>query len=498
MGIVSSITDLPKTEALGIELRATAAVAAPSNMVEGGAFSEEPLLIRHEFGDDVEENRTTICKTIRDLVEHFNWKGAVGISVTVELSKQLGIFGEDFLKLEKETGTMFAKTLRGKASFVHTIIHTDAAAYDQLTFGASAGEDMWRDQLVLICTIGKHIGAVLFNNGVRVKNSPLNALFTSTWETSISGWMVGNKFTPPQPGTPDFETWASLVDGHINEVAKSLSMVDRIIVIPGGRTAGIEGLTEALPPFLKQTKEVAHEAVHVIEPTEGSVMRGVALCSLVELETQQAMKGLNTVLTGDLALHALSEQQVRMIFEELDMESNGSLEPRELQQALEILGIDRNVDELIEELDTAKDGAVSFSEFNEWWWREVNTADVILLTSADAWKRILYKNRPPEPFGPYVLLEVTFTFCRACRAFSNKFKRYATKYKDHGGIRFCQLMGNSTIGAMQLVTKELGVKVSPAFFLYKRGGELISSWTGTNAERFEKEVNSVIEETTDA
>lgn len=490
-GIVGSIGDLPRTEALGIELRASAATAAPSRMIEGGAFSEEPLLKRYEFGDDVKENRAMVCKTVRDFVQHFNWKGVVGISVTIEISKQLGIFGEDFVKLEKETGSMFSKTLRGKASFVHTVIHTDAAAYDELTWGTSASEEMWHGKLVLVCTLGKHIGAVLFTNGKRVRNSPLNAIFTSQWQPSISGWMVGNKFTPPQPGTPDFEKWARLVDGHISNIAAASSMVDRIIIIPTGRSAGISGLPEALQPFLDSArKAVATPSnVHVVEPREGAVVRGVALCSLVELTTQQVLRSLNSVLSGDQALHSLSASQLQMVFARLDIDCTESLEAHELQEALAYLGIERDKDELMKELDAARDGSVSFPEFMAWWSKEVTQADVVLLTSADAWRRILSKS-PPEGFGDIILLEVTFTFCRACRGFASKFKRYAAKYKE---VRFVQLMGNSTIGAMELVTSELGVKVSPAFFLYRRGGELISSWTGTKTEKFESELDAVLQ-----
>jgi len=498
MGIVSSTDDLPRTEALGIELRASAATAAPSRMVERGEFTEELILLRHEFGEDVEENREIVCKTIRDLVQHFSWKGVVGISVTIEISKQLGIFGEDFVKLEKETGTMFAKTLRGKVSFVHTVIHTDAAAYDELTFGRSAGEDMWSGQLVLICTLGKHIGAVLFNDGKRVRNSPLNALFTSEWQGAISGWMVGSKFTPPQPGTPDFAEWATRVDGHISTIVGAVASVDRIIVIPTGRTAGISGLTEALPPFLKRTKEAVASKVHVVEPREGSIMRGVALCALVELSTQQVLRSLNSLLSGDQALHSLSEPQLRAVFDRLDVDAGGRVDSTELQEALRWLGIERDTADLANELDIARTGGVSFSEFVAWWYKEVSEADVVLLTSANAWRRILFKKVPPEGYGDLIVLEVTFTFCRACRAFANKFKRYAAKYKELAGVRFVQMMGNSTIGAMELVTSELGVKVSPAFFLYRRGGELLSSWTGTSGERFEQELNRVLEAETTA
>uniref|UniRef100_A0A7S0A330 Calmodulin n=1 Tax=Pyrodinium bahamense TaxID=73915 RepID=A0A7S0A330_9DINO len=494
LGILSSVSDLPKTEALGIELRASAALAAPVRVVDGH-FLEEPFRVRHEFSEDTEENAATVNNTIRQLVQHFNWKGVVGISVTIEISKQMGIFGEDFLKLERETGRMFAKTLRGKASFCHTVIHTDAAAYNELVFGACADEAHWRRKLVLACTLGKHIGAVLFSDGHRVRNSPLNAIFTSQWQANLAAyphWTVGTKFTPPDPGCSDFKEWASLVDGHVSEIAKVASSIDRIVIIPTGRTAGIEGLTEALPPFLERTREVVSERsgeVFVLEPREGAVVRGVALCSLVELETIQVVRSLENVLHGDQALHSLSEPQLQMIFDKIDVNADGDIEPQEMCEALSLLGIERDTDALITELDTTRDGSIDFAEFRAWWRKEVNQARIVLITSADAFRRILQK-RPPEGFGELVLLEVTFSFCRSCRAFASKFKRYAERYKD---VRFIQLMGNSTIGAMELCTKELGVKVSPAFFVFRRGGELLASWTGANTKKFEEELEGCVQ-----
>mmetsp|Transcript_52102 Transcript_52102/g.161687 ORF Transcript_52102/g.161687 Transcript_52102/m.161687 type:complete len:619 (-) Transcript_52102:118-1974(-) len=486
MGILTSISDLPKTEALGIELRASAGSAAPVRMLEQGDLAEDSVLIRHEFGEDVEENTKIVCKTVRDLVQHFNWKGVVGISVTIKIAKYLGIYGEDFVKLERDLGTMLSKTLRGKATFVHTVIHTDGAAYDELVFGACASQDVWRDQLVLVCTLGQHIGAVLFNDGKRVRNSPLNALFTSSWSASISGWMVGSKFTPPQPGTPDFQEWARLIDGHISTIAATVR-VDRIIIIPTGRTAGMKGLTEELPPFLDRTREaVPSGAVSVVAPREGACVRGVALCALWELESLQVLRSLNSILDGSQAMHSLSRPQLQMVFDKVDVDAGGALEPEELQAALALLGIQRDIDALVDELDMSRDGHVSFEDFVAWWSKEVASARVVLLTSAQAWRRII-KKVPPEGYGEFVLLEVTFTFCRSCRAFASKFKRYADRYKD---VRFVQLVGNSTIGAMELVTKELGVKVSPAFFLFRRGGELLASWTGTDVKRFEKELEA--------
>jgi len=160
-----------------------------------------------------------------------------------------------------------------------------------------------------------------------------------------------------------------------------------------------------------------------------------------------------------------------------------------LQEALLLLGIQRDMNLLLNELDQTHDGVVSFDEFIQWWRQHVNEARVVVVTSAAAWKRVL-KQSPPEGFGDIILLEVTFTFCKSCRSFHRKFHRLSERYSN---VRFVQLVGNATIGASALCTAELGVKVSPAFFVFRRGGELLARWNGANVERFVQRLEACLE-----
>ena len=43
------------------------------------------------------------------------------------------------------------------------------------------------------------------------------------------------------------------------------------------------------------------------------------------------------------------------------------LATKEMSRALTLLGIDRDVERLVEELDSTQDGVVSFDEFLTWW-----------------------------------------------------------------------------------------------------------------------------------
>jgi len=85
---------------------------------------------------------------------------------------------------------------------------------------------------------------------------------------------------------------------------------------------------------------------------------------------------------------------------------------------------------------------------------------------------------------------VTFTFCRSCRKFEPKYRRAAEKY---GSVRFVQLVGNGTVGAMELSTKKLGVKASPSFLLF-RGGELLAKWCSSKVEVLEENLAPFLED----
>jgi len=54
-------------------------------------------------------------------------------------------------------------------------------------------------------------------------------------------------------------------------------------------------------------------------------------------------------------------------------------------------------------------------------------------------------------------------------------------------------MGNGTIGSMELCMKELQVRKSPAFFIFRRGGEKLAQWNGTSVQTFQDELNRCLE-----
>lgn len=251
-------------------------------------------------------------------------------------------------------------------------------------------------------------------------------------------------------------------------------------------------MSQVLQPSLVRTSKIAEEKgceVTFTDQHEGAVVRGVALCAVVELETTQVLRSLETVINGDTALHLLSDAQLHVIFDKIDGDGTGFVELSNLRGALQLLGIQREVSDLAEELDDAHTGVASFNSFLRWWRREVRRARVVRVTSADAWRAMLQAS-PPEGYGDLIVLEITFTFCRSCRKFDKTFQKKAEEYSN---VRFVQFVANATIGGMDFVTKELGVRTSPAFFVFRRGGELLAQWSGANTTRFSSKLCEVLE-----
>lgn len=87
-----------------------------------------------------------IQEKLTKVINHFGWKGPVGVSLTRVAMRVLGN------QATSATLTSMLPKSRGK---VATMIHTEAAAYAEMYFGP--GLD--KSGVVLVCTVGKGFGA---------------------------------------------------------------------------------------------------------------------------------------------------------------------------------------------------------------------------------------------------------------------------------------------------------------------------------------------------
>ncbi|CAE7549215.1 trx1 [Symbiodinium natans] len=505
-GIIRSVIELPKQTALGIEIRASSVVAAPISATDG-TFKKPPLRAEYCLDPlDAHGNQQAVADSIRQLVAHFKWQGAVGCSINKTVCELLGMDATAISAMEMGAGKLLSEALVGKASSVHATVHATIAGYNHLVWDESSAneekKESWMQEVVLVATLGRNISTVVFNHGKRVRRTEWCQCARPDSDNADSPEVNGCPpqvlelsnalpFHAPSLESPEWGQWAETVDENLSQLLASVT-IDRLVIVPTGRTAEDDAaLLENLKPRLTNTFQRAVEKgckVSLVAQGEGSMVRGAATSALIELQADQMLKELREVLSHGSSLQSVSDNQLRIIFDRLDLNGDGLLEVEDLQQGLEMLGVQRDVQELLKELNITK-GPVMLEEFMPWWHKNVRNARIVTLSSSQAWQRLL-QMPPPEGFGDLILLQVTFTFCRACKGFEPKLRKLAEEYSD---VRFVQLVGNASIGAMNFV-QQLKCQGSPSFFLFRRGsGELLAKWHGANADKVRQHLSPYVE-----
>ncbi len=156
-------TQLIKMEILGIDVGGSGIKGAIVNLTTGELTSE-----RHRISTPRPATPKNVAKTIKELVNHFNWKGDVGCGFPTPLQhgkcQTGGNLHTDWkntqvdVLFKKETGNDF-----------YIINDADAAGLSEMNFGA--GKDV--KGVVIMITIGTGIGSGLFLDGKLLPNSEL-------------------------------------------------------------------------------------------------------------------------------------------------------------------------------------------------------------------------------------------------------------------------------------------------------------------------------------
>lgn len=82
--------------------------------------------------------------------------------------------------------------------------------------------------------------------------------------------------------------------------------------------------------------------------------------------------------------------------------------------------------------------------------------------------------------GRDVVVKLSFTWCRPCKAFLPKYEKFAKIYRN---TIFLKIVGNENESCKHYAKEVLKAKISPMFAVYS-GGKLVTTWTGANNQRF--------------
>jgi thioredoxin-like negative regulator of GroEL len=174
-------------------------------------------------------------------------------------------------------------------------------------------------------------------------------------------------------------------------------------------------------------------------------------------------------------------------------EADGAPAPLSMSQLglmLRALNVDAGEEEVRRvylELGGSAEG-VPWAAFRCWW--EANAAEaaeggpVELVLSGEQFSAILAEEA--REGGRLVCLECGMSYCRPCRAFEKTYKRVAAELPS---VRFLRVNGNENRSCTALVRDQLGIRSTPAFFLFKHGDAApVASFTGANEERLRENI----------
>jgi len=202
---------------LGIDIGGSALKGAPVDTATGTLLAE-----RFRVPTATVFTPANVARAAREIVEHFDWKGPVGIGfpgvVRGERILSSANLHPAFVGCNGEA--LFRKALRLPVSLLND---ADAAGLAEVAFGAGRG----KTGTVLMLTFGTGVGSALFVDGHLYPNSELGHLPMGRGpaEKRVSAAAKERKGL-------SYEKWAGRVSGYLQVIEKILC--PQLIIMGGG------------------------------------------------------------------------------------------------------------------------------------------------------------------------------------------------------------------------------------------------------------------------
>ncbi|MCF6222507.1 MAG: ROK family protein [Flavobacteriaceae bacterium] len=153
-------------EILGIDIGGSGIKGAIVNTNTGELMSK-----KHRIATPQPATPENIAKTIKEMVDHFNWSGKVGCGFPTPLAHGKCLSGSNLHPSLKnvQIDDLFHKITGLNFNVIND---ADAAALAEINFGAGKN----KQGLIAVITLGTGIGSGLFYNGQLIPNSELGHL----------------------------------------------------------------------------------------------------------------------------------------------------------------------------------------------------------------------------------------------------------------------------------------------------------------------------------
>eukprot|EP00899_Mesostigma_viride_P008576 jgi/Mesvir1/1771/Mv09621-RA.1 len=401
------------------------------------------------------------------IVEKLEWTGDIGCGLPGIVA---GREDQGYLRTDRATKrsqrVQLERRLRA-ALDRNVVVMTGAEAngYGELSFGA--GKE-YRNQLVMMCTMGVGLGVALFDEGVLVRNLDVRDI---TWTWGGREWEGSPRPSPDSDDIYAIKRWAKRINFYLSQLEDRLQ--PNLIIIGGSAALTAD---KVIPNLYLKTKVVPGALGHL------AGVKGAAIGAHYQLKAYRLQEKLAEAFARveGRRLSMLSEADIYKVFELMDGDHDGILVLDEMMAAAARMGLVTSRDEmnlLMEDLDVDNVGGVTRDVFRKWFAEVTMSGNkpVTLIMSEEELDEWL-----EEAEDRLVVLQVGFTFCRPCKAFKKKYSKLAERFSS---AKFLRVDGNQNASTIRLGKDRLQVKSSPAFFFF-RDKKIVHSFTGANEERF--------------
>ncbi|MCZ6819627.1 MAG: ROK family protein [Calditrichaeota bacterium] len=154
------------TEILGVDIGGSGIKGAPVNSASGKLLAE-----RHRISTPNPATPKSVARTLKQLVDHFEWSGKIGCGFPSVIHKGIARTASNIDK--KWIGVNVEKVFSAETGCLVAVVNdADAAGLAEMKFGVGKG----RKGVVILVTIGTGIGTAIFVDGKLLPNTELGHL----------------------------------------------------------------------------------------------------------------------------------------------------------------------------------------------------------------------------------------------------------------------------------------------------------------------------------
>jgi len=480
---------------------------------------------------DLEElKEEAVEEALSKIATYYNWGGTVGVSYTRAVMRVCG--NRD---INKHLVKMFPRS-KGK---VGPMIHTEAAAYAQMYYGP--GRDV--DGVVLVVTIGKGFGTVVYNHGQKVRNMNMTN-FTWTYEGELKklqqkyNWQgIAPVFQDDkeeeekqkilqciddfglqgswemsfddvekcdiEPKTKEvleeFLAWGKLVDEYLQKVTLHVKP-ERVILLTTGHASTLPTnlLFKLFAPAIASAGMNPTDAL-LISESPSCIVKGAALGAKLELSNKATVEILRAAIckdiTGSPEPRILTDEDMQFVFKRLDRNKDGQLDAEDILRGaalFEVVLSEVEANTVLRSFagtSAARNHTASFDDFERWWIKTVKKSVVKHVQNQEELETHLNEKTSANE-NPLIVLQCGYSYCRPCIKFEHSYESVA-KDPRFKNVKFLKVVGDAS-PALSHLTHELEVENTPDFRIF-RGDKVVQRFTGANRKRLEDNIIAVLE-----